>query len=125
MLLLKLKKVLDKAEENLLSMVNLMLDKRRTDISDSVAIDTTEISVRVMKAKGGNLPLEYSGKDGGFALPYYETFQNRQKKKNVSINVRLSVNCKISAIQLCYMYVTIVDRDVISVHIMKLNRACT
>lgn len=84
---MQLKEAVIKAEENLLIMTNLMVDKRSTDNSDSAAIDTADMSVRVMKAKGRNLPLTYSGRDGGFSLPYYETFQDKKRKKNVTINV--------------------------------------
>ena len=81
------------AETNLINMVNLMLDKRDTGTTNSTAIDTADVSVRVVKGKGKHLPLEYEGRYAGFALPFYETFQDKQRKQNVSINVRTLCIC--------------------------------
>jgi hypothetical protein len=83
------------AETNLINMVNLMLDKRNTGNTSSTAIDTAEVSVRVVKSKGKHLPVNYEGRDAGFALPFSETFQDRQRKKNVSINVRALCLCSL------------------------------
>ena len=89
------------AETNLINMVNLMLDKRDTGNTSSTAIDTADVSVRVVKGKGKHLPVIYEGRDAGFALPYFETFQDKQRKKNVSINVRALCIC------LCSLYINI------------------
>ena len=68
-------------------MISLMLDKRTTSNTSSESIHTADVSVTVIKTKGKSLPQHYNAGDAGFSLPYFETFQDRQRKKNVSINV--------------------------------------
>jgi len=63
--------VINKTEENLVKLLNLMLDKKDTETTSttSTAISTEEVYVNVIKVNGSELPVEYSTDNGGFSLP--------------------------------------------------------
>lgn len=72
----------------MIQMVNMVLDKRLIDEHPTpVAITTTEVSVLAIKAKGGKLPEHFLTEIGGLSLPFFETFQDRSRKKEIVIIV--------------------------------------
>ncbi|VDI59821.1 Hypothetical predicted protein [Mytilus galloprovincialis] len=84
----KLKSTIHTAEDNMIQMVNMVLDKRLIDEHPTpVAITTTEVSVLAIKAKGGKLPEHFLTEIGGLSLPFFETFQDRSRKKEIVVIV--------------------------------------
>ncbi|XP_052077930.1 polycystic kidney disease protein 1-like 2 [Mytilus californianus] len=84
----ELMSTINTAEDNMIEMVNMVLDKRTSDENPTpVAITTTEVSVLAIKAKGGKLPEHFLTEIGGLSLPFFETFQDRSRKKEIVIIV--------------------------------------
>ncbi|CAC5393050.1 PKD1L2 [Mytilus coruscus] len=84
----ELMSIINTAEDNMIEMVNMVLDKRTSDENPKpVAITTTEVSVLAIKAKGGKLPEHFLTEIGGLSLPFFETFQDRSRKKEIVIIV--------------------------------------
>lgn len=80
------KSIVEKTEENLGNMIHLMLNTQDKSTTP-VPINKDDISMTVLKAKGKDMPSDYSTAYGSLTLPYWETFQGEQKGKDVLLSV--------------------------------------
>ena len=69
--------------------------------------DTGNISIAMIKDKGKNIPQEIQTNFGTFALPFWETFQNKYKKDKISILVCIAFSY---SVQICIVNCTLTVR---------------
>ena len=84
--------MLEEADDHLVDMVNLMLNtKEMKNIDDPQLLNDAfqRVSMSIIKAKGNNLQSSYSANFGQMVLPYWETFQDSVKNKDVMMNVTI------------------------------------
>lgn len=88
MLLFQYSTLLDTAEENLVQITSVMvMTKVEEGQMETFNIKDT-ISFTILKSLGRNLPFHYQTTYGSVTLPYWETFQDKNKNKMLAFCVR-------------------------------------
>lgn len=84
--------LLDTAEDNVIDITSVMV---MTDVEEGQmnTFDLQDtISFTILKSKGKDLPFHYQTQYGSVTLPYYETFQDKNKNKMLAFCVRTQSN---------------------------------
>lgn len=84
--------LLDTAEDNVVDITSVMV---MTEVEEgqmnTFDLDDT-ISFTILKSKGKDLPFHYQTQYGSVTLPYWETFQDKNKNKMLAFCVRTQSN---------------------------------